>query len=190
MTNTSVGDPLSRYAAVNSLILQTYSQSCLDASYNKSIDALKQTSWDSSAAVGGRQWFWQTCVEFGFYQSTDSKNQPFGQTFPIESVLCFNLCFYLIFIQIIFSFFYSFFTKQCAEVFGPQFDSDFLAEAVANTNTYYGGYNYQGTRVVFVNGNIDPWHSLGFYEQSQPPNPYTEVIYIKGGAHCSDRYVI
>jgi hypothetical protein len=84
MTSTEIGDPLTRYASLNSLILETYGQTCLDASYKSSIDILKQTSWDSSAAVGGRQWFWQTCNEFGYYQSTDSPNQPFGKTFPVE----------------------------------------------------------------------------------------------------------
>jgi hypothetical protein len=84
MTSDAIGDSLSRYASLNSLILQTYSQSCLDASYNNSIAELKETSWNSSASVGGRQWFWQTCTEFGFFQSSDSNMQPFGSTFPIE----------------------------------------------------------------------------------------------------------
>lgn len=84
MTNNEMGDPLTRYAALNMLILDTYSQKCLDISYNKSIEELKETSWNSSASVGGRQWFWQTCIEFGFFQSTDSMMQPFGPTFPIE----------------------------------------------------------------------------------------------------------
>jgi hypothetical protein len=68
MTSTEIGDPLSRYASLNSLILETYGQKCLDASYQKSIDVLKQTSWNSSASVGGRQWTWQTCIEFGIFE--------------------------------------------------------------------------------------------------------------------------
>lgn len=40
----------------------------------------------------GRQWVYQTCAEFGFYQSTDSPNQPFAgfplvwvhQTWPVK----------------------------------------------------------------------------------------------------------
>lgn len=33
----------------------------------------------------GRQWVYQTCTEFGFYQSTDSPNQPFTG-FPLPWV--------------------------------------------------------------------------------------------------------
>ena len=29
---------------------------------------------------------WQTCTEFGWYQSSDSTEQPFGQTFPIQLI--------------------------------------------------------------------------------------------------------
>lgn len=86
MTNTQIGDALSRYAALNSLMLEIYGETCLDNSYNKSISDLQQTSWESSPLAGGRQWFWQTCVEFGFYQSTTSNQQPFGQTLPVEYV--------------------------------------------------------------------------------------------------------
>ncbi len=84
MNFKTIGDPLKRYAAVNDIILNTYSQKCLDASYNSLISQLQKTSWNDSAAVGGRQWTYQTCVEFGFFQSTDSVNQPFGNTVPAE----------------------------------------------------------------------------------------------------------
>lgn len=84
MNHESIGDPLTRYAAVNDIILNTYSQKCLDASYKSFISQMRKTSWNDSAAVGGRQWTYQTCVEFGFFQSTDSNAQPFGNTVPVE----------------------------------------------------------------------------------------------------------
>jgi hypothetical protein len=46
---------------------------------------------------------------------------------------------------------------MCADVFGKAFDLKFIREAIADTNTNYGGFSYEGTRVVFVNGDIDPW---------------------------------
>lgn len=84
MTNTGIGDALARYAAVNDIILNTYDQTCLNVSYTDFINQMKKTSWNDSASVGGRQWTYQTCVEFGFFQSTDSEEQPFGQTVPVE----------------------------------------------------------------------------------------------------------
>ncbi|KAI1297167.1 putative serine protease K12H4.7 [Halotydeus destructor] len=56
-----------RYANVNSLILKTYGQKCLDYKYGDFIELLKGESWNTSAAEGGRQWTYQTCVEFGFF---------------------------------------------------------------------------------------------------------------------------
>lgn len=128
MNDENLGDPLTRYAQVNAQILKTYKQDCLDASYDKFIDEMTATSWNESAAVGGRQWTYQTCVEFGFFQSTDSSMQPFGQTVPVE-----------------------FYVQQCQDIFGEKFNQDLLNEAVEDTNTYYGGYSYEGSRVVFGN---------------------------------------
>ena len=31
---------------------------------------------------------------------------------------------------------------------------------VAASNEYYGGWNSAGTRILSVNGNVDPWSSL------------------------------
>lgn len=157
------GDPLKRYSTVNSLIMQTYEQNCLDISYNKFINDLKNTSWNSSASVGGRQWTYQTCIEFGFFQSTDSPKQPFGPTIPAQ-----------------------FYIQQCQEIFEDAFDINFLKESVYNTNINYGGYNYEASRVVFVNGEVDPWHALGF--TGKPPNDQTETVFIHGTAHCADMY--
>ena len=30
---------------------------------------------------------YQTCTEFGFYQTSDSANQPFGKLFPLKYVV-------------------------------------------------------------------------------------------------------
>ena len=38
--------------------------------------------------------------------------------------------------------------------------------AVNQTNTFYGGNKPHGaTNIMFVNGSIDPWHSLSVFEQ-------------------------
>ena len=53
MNNEDIGEPLARYAKVNSLILQTYGAKCLDSSYNNLITSLQNSSWASSASEGG-----------------------------------------------------------------------------------------------------------------------------------------
>ena len=53
MLDESLGDAIHRYAKVNDIILDTYGQKCLDASYSSLIKQLSAVSWNDSAAVGG-----------------------------------------------------------------------------------------------------------------------------------------
>ncbi len=73
---------------------------------------------------------------------------------------------------------FRFYIQQCKDIFGDNFDLNLLEDAVQNTNVNYGGYDYEGSRVVFINGEIDPWHALGFTKS--PPNGNTQTVFIKG----------
>ncbi|KAM9318951.1 thymus-specific serine protease [Pholidichthys leucotaenia] len=159
MTDTSLGDPYARYVAVAHLMMDTFSIKCLDASFSKNIRDMTNTSWDGPAAGGGRQWFYQTCSEFGFYQSTDSPNQPFSG-FPLDYQV-----------------------KQCADFYN--ISAEQVAEAVAQTNEYYGGYDIRSSRIVFPSGSIDPWHTLGITWDISFELP---AVFIKGTAHCANMY--
>lgn len=72
----------------------------------------------------------------------------------------------------------SFYIQQCADIFGSKFNMKLLEQSIIDTNNNYGGYDYQGSRVVFINGNVDPWHALGF--TGKPPNMRTHTIFIDG----------
>lgn len=54
MTNQKLGPPVDRLAAVNSLLLSAYDQKCLDYKYDKMIDNMRNGSWDSEIAEGGK----------------------------------------------------------------------------------------------------------------------------------------
>lgn len=124
-------DAYQQYIAFNNFMLEAANQSCFDINYANMVSTLRNTSWDSDAAQGGRQWTYQTCVEFGYFQSSDSAKQPFGSLFPV-----------------------SFSLQQCRDIYslpGPD---------VSWTNTFYGGLNVSSTNIVFPNGDVDPWHAL------------------------------
>ena len=55
MTDTSLGDELDRYAAINSAFLKISGQDYLDVSYQEYIDFMKEMTWDSPAAEGGKE---------------------------------------------------------------------------------------------------------------------------------------
>lgn len=162
MTNTTIGPQVTRLGAVNSLILASEKEPCLDYKYDKMIIEVRNVSWDSEAASGNRQWTYQTCTEFGFYQTSDDERFLFREYFPLD-----------------------FFIKQCVDIYGTRFGADELQNAIQRTNNFYGALNPATTNVLYVHGSIDPWHALGLIEMVDPKMP---VIYINGTAHCANMY--
>uniref|UniRef100_A0A8C1UTZ9 Serine protease 16 n=2 Tax=Cyprinus carpio TaxID=7962 RepID=A0A8C1UTZ9_CYPCA len=158
MLDSSLGEPYDRYAAVARLMQSTFSQACINTQYKSYIQDMSNTSWSGPEAGGGRQWVYQTCTEFGFYQSTDSPNQPFSG-FPLPYHL-----------------------QQCADIYNL---STSLDDAIQQTNEEYGGYDIRTTRIVFPNGSIDPWHALGVTQDITSDLP---AVFIKGTAHCANMY--
>ncbi|XP_022658544.1 putative serine protease K12H4.7 [Varroa jacobsoni] len=155
-------EPFDGLVAVNDLILQSNNETCLDYDYDKFVRSMRNVSYDARSGEGGRQWMYQTCVEFGFFQSSDAKDQPFGQQFPVQ-----------LFIQ------------QCRDIFDDFFDNAMLNRAIFRTNTQYGGIYPQLSNVTFPNGSIDPWHTLSILENLSDS---VTANYIVGTAHCADMY--
>jgi len=149
-------------ALVNDLILLMSDQECLDHTYQSEVKSLRETGWESEAAAGGRQWTYQTCTEFGWYQSSDTPDQSWGSIIPV-----------------------SFFEKMCQDVYGPKFTLDLLKRGIRATNVEYGGLDIQVSNVVFVHGSIDPWHAMG---KIQSDNTNSPAIFIEGTAHCANMY--
>lgn len=167
MVNQTIGPPVNRLGKVNDLLLTTNQEKCLDYKYDKMINFMRNISWDSSAAGGSRQWVYQTCTEFGFYQTSTYEPHIFGQQFPID-----------------------FFVKQCNDIYGDIYDDNFLNAAIDRTNTLFGGLNIEVSNVVFVHGSIDPWHALGILKTVYQDAP---AIYIEGKRlkmFCSVFYIV
>lgn len=155
------GTPVDRFAEVNNLMLTASKEKCLDYSYSKMINELRNVTWKEQKIMGGRQWFYQTCTEFGFFQTSTARPKLVSDTFPVD-----------------------FFIEQCADVFGPRF-RHVLDMGIERTNIFYGALDLELTNAVFVHGSIDPWHALGITESTNPEAP---SIYIKGTAHCANMY--
>ncbi|GMT26258.1 hypothetical protein PFISCL1PPCAC_17555, partial [Pristionchus fissidentatus] len=113
--------------------------------------------------LAGVLWTWQTCNEFGYYQTTDYGQGIFGTPVPL------NL-----------------FVYQCEQIFGVPMDH--IESGVARSNYQYGGRaRYSATNVVLPNGNHDPWHALGITEQGKLDASVVPIL-IDGTAHCADMY--
>lgn len=97
MVNTTIGTQVERLAEVNNLLLNQSKEKCLDYRYDKMLNEMQNISWSANVAEGSRQWTYQTCTEFGFYQTSDDKDFVFGDRFPVE-----------------------FFIRQCEDIYGKK----------------------------------------------------------------------
>lgn len=76
-----------------------------------------------------RSWTYQTCTEFGYYQTGSSSAQPFSPLISLQSFL-----------------------QTCADMFGiPN-----MTPNIEWTNEYYGSTGIQTTNTVFTSGSVDP----------------------------------
>lgn len=83
--DTFVQIPLEDDVEALATLFNDGSTECVDASYVGVRLAMGETEWTSAVVESGtRQWFYQTCNEFGWYQTSNSENQPFGSKFPVQ----------------------------------------------------------------------------------------------------------
>jgi len=151
MENTS-STPLQAYAQVSNMFLNG---DCMVISYNQSVAELSAITPPNA----GRSWFYQTCTEFGYYQTTDSPPdvQPFGNLLPL-----------------------SYYTDMCEDVFKFPFHDPTPA-----TNLYYGSDHPIGSNILFVSGTDDPWHALTV---TQNLTNSVRAFLITGSAHCAQLF--
>ncbi|KAK6034237.1 serine carboxypeptidase S28 [Cooperia oncophora] len=172
MTNASIGDEMDRVKNVldwyseltgQDVTLPTF---CYPNNYTDYIKKYSDTSYtDIDDVVAMRSWIWQTCTELGYFQTTDYGNSAiFGSTIPVD-----------------------FFSDQCMELFGSEYTLSETYRRVDEVSKKYGGATaYRGNKVVFPNGSLDPWKSLGLLDGNDDRN--VDAFMIEGTAHCADMY--
>lgn len=91
-------------------------------------DSLKNTTYDRTSA--GRQWTWQVCSMFGWFQTANHLEPMRNAEVNLE-----------------------FSEHSCKEAFGDTF----AVPEAATTNVMYGGNELEATNIVFTNGVEDEW---------------------------------
>jgi hypothetical protein len=160
-TMTADNTPYNNFVALSALYRTANGQSCEDASWADMTAYLAATAKDPTNA--GRPWTYQTCNEFGYFQTADSTKQPFHAFKEL------NL---------------DFSRQICAAIFDG-WSSDPEVDWI---NIEYGNTHIEGTNIVFPSGTIDPWHALGVTNTTVLPQSTEESVYILGTAHCNDLY--
>ncbi|CAG4977592.1 unnamed protein product [Parnassius apollo] len=107
-------------------------------------------------------WTYQTCTEYGYFQSTSSNKQPFTNNIPVD-----------------------FYVKLCTKTFGSEFNDTRIDDGIEDVNRIYGGLQPNVSKVVFVNGDLDPWSRLSILEDISYDAP---AIVIPRASHCRDLF--
>lgn len=128
---------------------------CYDYEFDNMIESMKETDFMMS-------WYYQTCTEFGYYQTSNSNHHPFTDNIPVK-----------------------FYYNMCKALYGPDFDEKRVEEGVLRSNEIYGGLKPNVTHVVFVNGGLDPWHRLSVLEDLSYDAPAKVIPF---SSHCTDLF--
>ena len=160
---------------------------------------------------GDRSWFWQTCVEFGFYQTCDDRTCPFfwnastsadvsrmrrpsendagsGSAGSAENSAANSAA--------------SAdpsaensaasppplhvpldaFTRVCALVFGLDVRS-VVHSAPSRANARYGGWAPGGTRILYPSGSVDPWRANSLTPDREFNAEWAPATMVPGASH-------
>lgn len=118
--------------------------------------AMRELERPASAA---RAWPYQTCAEYGFFQTCEWGSRcPFVRgALPLADSFA-----------------------MCERAFG--IPPEQVRRHVAATNRRYGGASPRATRVLFLNGDVDPWSALGVL--ASPDGNRSEVtMVVRGASH-------
>ncbi|EDW38527.1 GL12648 [Drosophila persimilis] len=128
---------------------------CLSVTYKGTVNYYKwaKINYEDDS---GLPWIYQTCSEFGWYQSSDSENQPFGSSFPA-----------------------TLYTDTCHDVFSKNYTLINIEANIAATNKDFQGIDIAVKNVYWTQGGLDPWSKVG-------AGIAQGAIIIPQASHCSD----
>lgn len=157
---TSSADPLIGYAHFAQTLYQKMGVSAVEMTAQ---GAMSESPEDYQHGVGQRQWFYQSCTEYGYWQNANP-----DQSKTTRSSLI-NLDYH---------------HQLCERLFGIQKSANTQR---INNLFYYPLINSFVTRIYFTNGEQDPWSTLSLNEKNGN-NQNRQLTYslIAGAAHCDD----
>ncbi|XP_053659961.1 thymus-specific serine protease-like [Anopheles marshallii] len=108
---------------------------CIIVSFDQFVESLQETSAVAEISLAGeRQFLYQQCTEYGWFFTTDSDLQPFGERVQMEL-----------------------YYEMCRRVFGEWITPELMYRSTERTNERFGGSTPNVMQVHFTNGAFDPW---------------------------------
>lgn len=152
------GDKLKGYATFAKEFFRAWGIRAVDMSFQKALDPKTSSHTDS---IGMRQWTWQSCTEYGYWQISNVVTG--GLTARSTKI---DLPYH---------------HEVCKRAFGLD-----GAAPTADTNDVFLTPALDADHIFFTNGSDDPWAKLSITDAEVQQNPNLEATTIVGGAHCDD----
>lgn len=132
------------------------------------LDAMGTTPFEISLAVAERQnvtpsdnmrqWMWQSCKQFGWFQVANGKGSNTSRSSLID-------------------------LEYHEEVCQRLYKTNMGRDGALNANWYSPLFNPSTTRIIFTNGSNDPWLKLSITSNK---NEGFDLFMMEGAAHCND----
>ncbi len=129
-----------------------------------SAQAAEDISLDKAKGpIGMRQWFYQSCTEFGYWQNAWADAKESSRSTRINA---------------------QYHARICERLFNIKTPAQ---TDVTNATYYEPLLASETTRILFTNGSVDPWLNLSINEDNKNnTNPNLTSFMIGEAAHCDD----
>ncbi len=125
--------------------------------------AMSEDPADYKNGVGMRQWYYQSCTEYGYWQNANPDKQQSTRSNLIDL---------------------AYHHQVCQRLFGLNQPAQ---TASLNNTFYYPLMDALVSNIYFTNGENDPWSLLSLAEKNgNAVNEKLNYYLIEGGAHCDD----
>jgi len=151
MHNATIGTPLQRLATLVQQVDGTRSSTTTPSVSRSGAVKGLGLDWED-------YWNYQTCTQFGFYQTCEKGSA----CFYTQGLMTLD-----VFIE----------QAQCASWNISKAD---IAASIEETNTIYGGLHPNASRILWPNGDVDPWHALAVLT---PPSVSQPTLMVSGASH-------
>ncbi len=125
--------------------------------------AMSEEPTDYKNGVGMRQWYYQSCTEYGYWQNANPDRQQSTRSALIDL---------------------AYHHQVCRRLFGLNQPAQ---TASLNNTFYYPLMDALVSNIYFTNGEHDPWSLLSLAEKNgNAVNEKLNYFLIEGAAHCDD----
>ena len=137
---------------------------CIDVSWNHVLELYSDPM--RSQEGGLRSWSWQTCTEFGFYQTCplqqrQSSSSGGGSSSSRQEQCPFGKGWHTVDLDL----------ELCRHAFGIKALQ--VKQAIQETLDEFGGWNLTATNILSMNGNVDPWSELAILPPSSSSSTWS-----------------